>query len=418
MKFAAVFLPLLSAGPLHAELLATFQTTRGNVTVVLQYDKAPQAVANFITLAQGTRALVNPADGAIHYKRYYTGEKFFRVINESGFKIAQTGSGTGTNSGGPAFTFRDEFHAGLTHVPYVLSMANSGPNSNSSQIFFTGNSSIPSLNNVHTIFGLIPDSASRTTMDAILAGGNDATTITGVTISRTDPAATAFDEHAQNIPTVICPRVRLNVIPGVSNTCVFDTPLTAGDVFQAFGSTTLASGGWISIGSATRRIRLAPGPTMPSVAASPIDNALEAKAFYNLAVTRHPGSVAPDSLANRTITVPFGTGSFTYTFNTTGRAGTITYTTANGIPSGGPFITFNPFTGLQQAPSFDPNNVSVAIYTESIDPGLQWLRLGCDAATSQLISGHHNFQYYNDSYPDPAEHGWEPLAAGAFTISR
>ena len=142
-EFPAVksFILLIAAAcPLHAALLAHFQTTQGAVTAELQYTKAPQAVANFITLSQGTRKRLNVATGVVTNAPFYIGEKFFRVINDSTFKIAQTGSGNGTNAGGgPGYTFRDEFDPTLTHVPYVLSMANSGPNSNGSQIFFTGN---------------------------------------------------------------------------------------------------------------------------------------------------------------------------------------------------------------------------------------------------------------------------------------
>jgi peptidyl-prolyl cis-trans isomerase A (cyclophilin A) len=404
---------ILCAGPLHAELLATFETTKGNVTAVLQYDKAPQAVANFITLAQGARSLVNPVTGSITYKVYYTGEKFFRVVNDPGFKIIQTGSGTGTNSGGPSFSFRDEFHANLTHVPYVLSMANSGPNTNSSQIFFTGSTTTHSLDGVHTIFGLIPDTASRTTIDAILAAGNDATTITGVTISRTDPAAVAFDESAQNIPTVICPRGRLDVVSGISNSYLFDTPLAAGDVFRAYGSTTLAADSWISITNATRRVGLPIGTTLPSLAAAPIDNALEAIAFYNLSVTRHPGAVAPDNLANRTITMPLSDGTLTYLFNSTGTAGITTFTPTSGSPFGGPFTVI---PSLYQA---DPNNIRVCCDTPAFLAQRYFLlSIGCDTANSTHIVCRHNTQFYNYSYPDSRDHQFEPFASGALTISR
>ena len=191
VRFVVTLVALIS--PLQAELLAHFQTSLGNVVVELQHQKAPQAVANFITMAEATRTRIHPITGAVIRSPLYIGEKFFRVVNDANFKIAQTGSGTGTNSGGPGFTFRDEFDPTLTHVPYVLSMANSGPNTNGSQIFFTGNSSPHHLDNVHTIFGLIPDPASRTVIDAIIAAGSGGSTITGLTFSRTDAAAVAFN---------------------------------------------------------------------------------------------------------------------------------------------------------------------------------------------------------------------------------
>lgn len=243
-------LPLLFAlaGSLDAALITRIETDKGSVNVELQYTKAPQAVASFITLSQGTRNRFDVTNGIVSNKRFFVGEKFYRVENTATFKIAQTGSGNGTNvGGGPGYSFKDEFDSTLTFQPYVLAMANSGMNSNGSQIFLTGNISIENLNNNYTIFGLVPDAASRTVIDTILAAGNDATTISGVTISRTDPAAEAFDEFSQNLPEVIFPKGHLKVVPGVSTTWNFDVPLTSGDTFHGFTSATMAPGGWTKL---------------------------------------------------------------------------------------------------------------------------------------------------------------------------
>ena len=83
---------------------------------------------------------------------YYDGTTFHRVI--PGF-MAQGGDPTGTGSGGPGYTFGDEFSARRRHDgPGVLSMANAGPRSNGSQFFMTF-AATPHLDNKHTVFGRV-----------------------------------------------------------------------------------------------------------------------------------------------------------------------------------------------------------------------------------------------------------------------
>ena len=308
---------LLLTCPLHAELRVTFQTSLGNVTAELQFQKTPQTVANFITLAQGTRNRVNGATGALTRAPYYTGEKFYRIVNDPTFKIAQTGSGTGTTSGGPGYAFKDEFDPTLTHVPYVLSMANSGPNSNGSQIFLTGNTSIPSLNNVHTIFGLITDPASRSVIDAILAAGNNGSTITGVTFSRTDATAVAFDEFAQNLPECQPAPGNLAVTPGTSASYVLKAPLPPGTTFQAFRSTDLTT--WSKLGE------IYTGTGQPGFSSITLDAATLPRAFYQFTTVIYPDALAPGSLAGRTLTAGVSASrTFTCVFDATGAAGIFT----------------------------------------------------------------------------------------------
>jgi peptidyl-prolyl cis-trans isomerase A (cyclophilin A) len=349
VKFAVLLITLVS--PLHAELLAVFQTSLGNVEVALQYDKTPQTVANFITMAEATRTHIHPVSGAVIRSPLYIGEKFFRVINDTGFKIAQTGSGTGTNSGGPGFTFRDEFHASLTHVPYVLSMANSGPNSNGSQIFFTGNVSIPSLDNVHTVFGLITDPASRTVIDAILAAGNDGSTITGVTFSRTDAAAIAFNEHAQKLPVCSGVAGHLEVALGVETQYVLDSPLPPGSIIQGFRSPDLRT--WAKLGEIHQGTGLSGPDTIT------FDGAALPRAFYQSPLISYPDALAPASLANRILVMGlFGNQTMTYQFNAAGTTGTATYSDDPTNPT--------PITGVTYTPS--PHNATWIIYTTAYNP--------------------------------------------------
>jgi peptidyl-prolyl cis-trans isomerase A (cyclophilin A) len=316
---------ILLASPLHAKLLATFHTTRGNVVVELQYDKTPQTVANFITLAQATRTRVDPLTGAVIRKPLYVGEKFFRVVNDPGFKIAQTGSGTGVNSGGPGYTFRDEFHTELKHDPYVLAMANSGDvHDNGSQIYLTGGVSIPGLDNKHTVFGLITDSASRGAIDAIMAAGSNGTTINNVTFERTDAAAQAFDEHAQKLP--ICSGIEgnLDVTPGLETLYQFADSQPGGSAFQAYRSGNLQS--WDKLGEiyqvagedVSRPIKL--------------DSATLSRAFYNISLASYPDALVQATLANRTLNIVVnGTRTLNFVFDATGTSGTFTDSNAPAV---------------------------------------------------------------------------------------
>ncbi len=400
------FIALLIAldGPLQAALLAHVQTTQGKVTVALQYDKAPQAVANFITLAQGARNHVNPLTGAVTNTPYYIGEKFFRVLNQTGFKIAQTGSGTGTNIGGPGFTFKDEFNPTLTHIPYVLSMANSGPNSNGSQIFFTGNATIPSLDNIHTIFGLVTEPASRVVVDAIHAAGDDGTTITGITFSRTDAAAVAFNEQGQNLPTVTRPNGYLAVTPGVSAIWNLNPLMSTGAIFRAFRSTTLASGSWSELGSARQHVGIGAAQLFPAVLTAPLDNAAAPSAFYNLTVARHPNSVAPSTLVSRTVAIAIGGGVLYYSHNTAGTGGNGTYVPIVGDSINFTFVTYS-FQSAAHDISFIVENIGV-----TLEPLL--IKIGCDSANNTQIDGRHSTQSFDNLY------GWQPWSSGPAAISR
>ena len=117
--------------------VATIETNRGNIRVELYEDKVPKTVENFETLTK---------------KGFYDGLKFHRVIPD--FMI-QTGCPEGTGRGGPGYNFKDEFHADLKHDgPGVLSMANSGPNTNGSQFFIT-HVATPWLDKKHSVFGRV-----------------------------------------------------------------------------------------------------------------------------------------------------------------------------------------------------------------------------------------------------------------------
>ena len=129
---------------------AEFATTEGSFTVRLFEKEAPNTVANFVGLVEGTKEWRDPSTGEKKSGPYYDGIIFHRVI--SGFMI-QGGDRLGTGTGGPGYNFGDEFHPSLRHSRAgILSMANAGPNTNGSQFFITL-APTPHLDNRHSVFG-------------------------------------------------------------------------------------------------------------------------------------------------------------------------------------------------------------------------------------------------------------------------
>ena len=117
---------------------ATLHTSKGAIGLELHDEDAPKTVENFLKLAR---------DG------FYDGVIFHRVIPD--FMI-QGGDPTGTGSGGPGYTFEDEFNDHKV-VRGALAMANSGPNTNGSQFFIVTADACPWLDGKHTVFGRVTD---------------------------------------------------------------------------------------------------------------------------------------------------------------------------------------------------------------------------------------------------------------------
>jgi peptidyl-prolyl cis-trans isomerase A (cyclophilin A) len=146
------------------ETYATLRTNKGDIVIHLFPNHAPKTVENFVGLAEGTKEYKDPKSGQKATGKFYDGLGFHRIID--GFMI-QGGCPLGTGTGGPGYTFKDEFHPELQFSkPYILAMANSGPGTNGSQFFITVGAT-PWLNNKHTIFGEVEDTQSQAIVDQI-----------------------------------------------------------------------------------------------------------------------------------------------------------------------------------------------------------------------------------------------------------
>jgi peptidyl-prolyl cis-trans isomerase B (cyclophilin B) len=134
------------------KLIAVIETEKGKIHLRLFADKTPITVGNFVNLTQ---------------RGYYNNLKFHRVIPD--FMI-QGGCPAGDGRGGPGYKFQDEFVKELRHSkPGILSMANSGPQTNGSQFFIT-HVATPWLDGKHTVFGEVEGDADQQVVNSIVQG--------------------------------------------------------------------------------------------------------------------------------------------------------------------------------------------------------------------------------------------------------
>jgi peptidyl-prolyl cis-trans isomerase A (cyclophilin A) len=130
---------------------AIFETSQGNIVIRLLEKEAPNTVANFVGLAEGTKEFTDERTGKKEKRNYYDGLTFHRVIPD--FMI-QGGDPQGTGMGGPGYQFEDETKGSPHKLDKAgkLAMANAGPNTNGSQFFITV-APTTWLTGKHTIFG-------------------------------------------------------------------------------------------------------------------------------------------------------------------------------------------------------------------------------------------------------------------------
>lgn len=208
----SVFLSFQLDAQITAELaISEGGVSKGSIVLELDHVQAPRATANFIGLATGEFAWIDSTTGAVKHDPYYDGIIFHRVI--AGF-MNQTGSQKGDGSDGPGYKFTDagELYNGLDHsVPFVVSMANSGVNTNGSQIFITA-APTTWLDGKHIVFGKAAASSEALVTSINNVPVVDDLPVTEVKIDSVtiNYNGVSFDIHAQGLPKVEVPSVAVN----------------------------------------------------------------------------------------------------------------------------------------------------------------------------------------------------------------
>jgi cyclophilin family peptidyl-prolyl cis-trans isomerase len=223
------------AVPAADGLYASVETTSGAFTIDLDFARTPKTVANFVGLAEGTRAWVDSENGEISNEPFYDGLKIPRA--EPGFVI-QFGSPTNTLSGGPGYQFGDEFHPDVGHHGAgFVSMANSGADTNGSQLFVTL-AATNFLDKKHSVFGRVVEGLN--VVQAIGGQPASSVTINKVTIVRVGAAAEGFDPTAWGLPVVRDTEEQLDVSAAPASYVLnyLPRPFTQ---FTAFNSSVLTN---------------------------------------------------------------------------------------------------------------------------------------------------------------------------------
>jgi peptidyl-prolyl cis-trans isomerase A (cyclophilin A) len=146
---AACMLAALIVSCKHSDLpdglFARLVTSKGDIVIGLEYEKAPLTVGNFVGLAEGKL-------DAVKGKRFFDGLSFHRVVPDF---VIQTGDPKGDGSGGPGYEFPNEISSELKYdTEGVVGMANAGPGTNGSQFFITMKA-VPQLDGGYTVFGKV-----------------------------------------------------------------------------------------------------------------------------------------------------------------------------------------------------------------------------------------------------------------------
>lgn len=396
--FVGLVMPLCTLARADG-IYADFSTSVGDFTASLNYTAAPQTVANFIGLAEGSRAWIHDASGAVKVgKPFYNGITFHRVI--AGF-MNQAGSPNGLGTDGPGYVFRDETDNGLLHdAPYKLSMANSGPNTNGSQFFITV-APTSWLDGKHTVFGQV--TSGQAVVDQINGVSTDANdkpltpvVIHAVGIRREGAAASAFDIHAQGLPLCHGLDGHLVVQPNIGTAWQADEPQPAGSIFKVYRSPDLSA--WSFLKETYR------APDQLGFSNHSLDAALLPRAFYHLPCVTYPGALGPASLAGRTISAGVFGGSQTlnFVFDGTGVSGVGSYITSGGT---------TPFAFSLYGAYTRPYTATWIMNTSAF--GYLRFRCGLNSETSSHILGRHNLDQYNFLFGV-----WEELTPGTISVSK
>ncbi|MEM0965386.1 MAG: peptidylprolyl isomerase [Verrucomicrobiota bacterium] len=397
MKFigVSIFLCLLAASQSRGQVFADVSTTLGDFTIQLDHGNAPLAVANFVRLSEGTIPWLDEETGAVNIGvPYYTGIVFHRVI--AGF-VSQVGSRNGQGTDGPGYNFRDEVDNGLTHnAAYIVSMANSGPNTNGSQIFITA-SAQPGLDGKHTVFGTV--TAGQSVCDAINAVATDSSdkpltpvVINSITVRK--EGGVSFDETLVALPTVEASSATVQHDGTGAALEFLQSPRSTANVYH---SPDLEN--W----TPSERFLDAEASAAVSMDFTVLTNGQSRYFFRTSVATYPPDAVFSQSLDNRnlslTLIVDDGSntslGTISYSFDD---VGTGTYTSSD-LGSGN--ITSYTYTP-------DGYGGSLLVFTNGIVPIR--FRLGLDNFNTSTIAGRYTGTIFanNGSFP----------SRGTFTLTR
>lgn len=210
---------LFLLGPARGQdgLFADFSTSMGDFTVQLDFERAPRAAASFVGLATGAGGWADPQGGTWH-KPFYDGSLFHRVVKDAATNgIAIQGGGiaslsVNTNTGvvttnfvNAGYYMLDSATNGLVHSNGVISMANSGPNTDGSQFFIT-TTNVPAWDGSYSVFGHVTTGMNVVTAIAAVAVQGAGmrpvqdVVLSNVVVRRVGAAAAAFSITNQGVP--------------------------------------------------------------------------------------------------------------------------------------------------------------------------------------------------------------------------
>ena len=199
-------------------IFADFSTSKGAFTVWLDHERAPRAVASFVGLATGEGGWLD-AQSNVWHRPFYDGSIFHRVVKDAatngiaiqggGYLWRSVNTNTGvvtTNFAGPGYQMLECVTNGLAHSNGVISMANSGPNTDGSQFFITA-TNVPGWDGSYSVFGHVAagmDVVASIAAVAVQGAGSrpvEDVVLSNVVIRRVGEAAKAFDISGQGVPS-------------------------------------------------------------------------------------------------------------------------------------------------------------------------------------------------------------------------
>ncbi|MGK0190082.1 MAG: cyclophilin family peptidyl-prolyl cis-trans isomerase [Verrucomicrobiales bacterium] len=328
----------------NAQIFADFETSGGSFTIEMFHEDQPVAVASFIGLADGSRPWLDFETLEIQNGiPFYNGIKFHRVIKD--FMI-QGGSRNGVGTDNPGYSFGDRFareeEGSLVH-PHdqqgLISMANSGLNTNGSQFFIT-DAPTPWLDGLHIVFGQIaagPAGSLEDGITAITAMNNtpvegsspiDDLVIQSITIRRVGDAALTFDIDAQGLPVLTAPAARLTVSPTPGESPQIDLHYTKPALSQVDVLASDDMRTW-----STQKAKFYYQSDSSTDDLSQVYNDNDAMFFRLLKIdySQTPLTGGPASIANATVKFDFDSiFDIDVTINEAGTGGTWTRTDGNG----------------------------------------------------------------------------------------